>query len=75
MPDTFALAILFHASLMPLILNVSALSAFDVATVLMVVFGVNGLTIRDPCRGILPMVPLGSCNARPQPHCWWCTVL
>ncbi|AJD46084.1 LysE family translocator [Rhizobium sp. SEMIA 4085] len=38
-------AILFHASLMPLILNVGSLSAFDVAIIMMVVFGVNTLTM------------------------------
>jgi threonine/homoserine/homoserine lactone efflux protein len=38
-------AILFHASLMPLILNVSALNTFDIAIVMMVVFGINSLTM------------------------------
>lgn len=38
-------AILFHASLMPLILDVSTLSAFDIAVIMMVVFGVNSLTM------------------------------
>lgn len=38
-------AILFHASLMPLILDVGTLSAFDIAVIMMAVFGVNSLTM------------------------------
>lgn len=38
-------AILFHASLMPLILDVSTLSTFDIAVIMMIVFGVNSLTM------------------------------
>lgn len=38
-------AILFHASLMPLILDVGTLGAFDIAVIMMAVFAVNGLTM------------------------------
>lgn len=38
-------AILFHASLMPLILDVGTLGAFDIAVIMMAVFGVNSLTM------------------------------
>lgn len=38
-------AILFHASLMPLILDVGTLSTLDIATIMLVVFGVNSLTM------------------------------
>lgn len=38
-------AILFHASLMPLIIDVSTLGALDIAIIMTIVFGANSLTM------------------------------